>query len=160
MGPNADQPKSPEAKPGSKPDVKDDLKSPPEAKAEPEPEVKAEPPSDLTPQIAKRAYELYEQRVRKGDPALQDWEEAEREIRKDTAKAEPEPEAKAEPQPEAKAESKPEAPEESKPKAPESKPGSKPDAKDDFKSLPMSGSGRKSWGRLRTASVKPRRRSG
>ena len=138
MGPNADQPKSPESKPGSKPDVKDDLKSPPEAKAEPEPEVKAEPPSDLTPQIAKRAYELYEQRVRKGDPALQDWEEAEREIRKDTTKAEPEPEAKAEPQPEAKAESKPEAPEESKPKAPESKPGSKPDAKDDLKSLPMS----------------------
>jgi len=78
MGPNADQPKSPEAKPGSKPDVKDDLKSPPEAKAE--------LPSDLTPQIAKHAYELYEQRVRKGDPALQDWLEAEREIRDESPK--------------------------------------------------------------------------
>ena len=129
MKPDADQPKPPESKPGSKPDAKDDLKSLPEAKAEPKPEAKAEPPSDLTPQIAKRAYELYQQRVSQGDPALQDWEQAEREIRKD--------EAKAEPQPEAKAESKPGAPEESKPKAPESRPGSKPDAKDDLKSLPL-----------------------
>ena len=30
--------------------------------------------SDLTPQIAKRAYELYEQRGRKSDSAIQDWE--------------------------------------------------------------------------------------
>jgi H+-transporting ATPase len=36
-------------------------------------------PVDLTPQIAKRAYELYEERVR----GVQDWEKAEREIRKD-----------------------------------------------------------------------------
>ncbi len=137
MKPDADQPKPPESKPGSKPDAKDDLKSLPEAKAEPKPEAKAEPPSDLTPQIAKRAYELYQQRVRQGDPAFQDWEQAEREIRKDEAKAEPEPEAKAAPQPEAKAGSKPGAPEESKPKAPESRPGSKLDAKDDLKSLPL-----------------------
>jgi H+-transporting ATPase len=86
MGPNADQPRSPEAKPGSKPDVKDDLKSPPEAKAEPEPEVKAEPPSDLTPQIAKRAYELYEQRGRRDGQAGQDRLEAEREIRDESPK--------------------------------------------------------------------------
>jgi H+-transporting ATPase len=51
----------------------------PETKAEPKPETKAETPADLTPQIAKRAYELYEERNR----GVQDWEKAEREIRKD-----------------------------------------------------------------------------
>ena len=56
----------------------------------------------MTPQIAKRAYELYESRPKDGQ-ADQDWEQAEREIRKDEAKAEPKPEAKAEPKPEAKA---------------------------------------------------------
>jgi H+-transporting ATPase len=40
-------------------------------------------PSDLTPQIAKRAYELYEQGGRQDGRAVQDWEKAEREIRKD-----------------------------------------------------------------------------
>ncbi len=39
--------------------------------------------SDLTQQIAKRAYELYEKRGRKDGQAAQDWEQAEREIRKD-----------------------------------------------------------------------------
>ncbi len=38
---------------------------------------------DLTPQIAKRAYELYEQRARGESPADQDWFEAEREILKE-----------------------------------------------------------------------------
>ena len=52
-------------------------------KAEPEPEAKAKTPSDLTPQIAKRAYELYEQRGREDGRAVQDWGQAEREIRKD-----------------------------------------------------------------------------
>ena len=42
---------------------------------------------NMTPQIAKRAYELYEQRGRQDGRAVQDWEQAEREIRKDeTAK--------------------------------------------------------------------------
>ncbi|MGC2671506.1 MAG: DUF2934 domain-containing protein, partial [Candidatus Acidiferrum sp.] len=40
---------------------------------------------DLTPQIATRAYELYEQRVRGQGTAAQDWLEAEREIRKEPA---------------------------------------------------------------------------
>ena len=40
---------------------------------------------DLTPQIAARAYELYQQRVRGESQADQDWQEAEREIRKDPA---------------------------------------------------------------------------
>ena len=37
----------------------------------------------MTPQIAKRAYELYEQRGRQDGQAGRDWLEAEREIRKD-----------------------------------------------------------------------------
>jgi Cu2+-exporting ATPase len=54
-------------------------------KAERKPEANANPPSDLTPQISKRAYELYEERRR----GVQDWEEAEREIRNDEVQAEP-----------------------------------------------------------------------
>jgi H+-transporting ATPase len=45
----------------------------------------AKKPLDLTPQIATRAYELYQQRVRGESQADQDWLEAEREIRKDQA---------------------------------------------------------------------------
>ena len=41
------------------------------------------PPVDLTPQIASRAYELYQERVRGESNQDQDWLEAEREIRKD-----------------------------------------------------------------------------
>ena len=47
-----------------------------------QPETKAETPSDLTPQIAKQAYELSEQGRREGR-AVQDWLQAEREIWKD-----------------------------------------------------------------------------
>ena len=43
----------------------------------------AKKPLDLTPQIATRAYELYEQRGRRDGRAVQDWLEAERKIRKD-----------------------------------------------------------------------------
>jgi H+-transporting ATPase len=42
----------------------------------------AETPSDLMPQIAKRAYELYEQQGHQDGRAVQDWGQAEREIRK------------------------------------------------------------------------------
>ncbi len=42
-------------------------------------------PVDLTPKIAKRAYELYEQRGRGDGRSVQDWSQAEREIRKDQA---------------------------------------------------------------------------
>src|ERR1035437_9305645 len=45
--------------------------------------IKSETQPDLKPKIAKRAYELYEQRGRKNGQAVQDWEKAEREIRKD-----------------------------------------------------------------------------
>jgi hypothetical protein len=40
-------------------------------------------PVDLTPRIATRAYELYEQRGRQDGRAVQDWEQAEGEIRND-----------------------------------------------------------------------------
>ena len=44
--------------------------------------LSAKKPLDLTPQIATRAYELFQQRVHGASQADQDWLEAEREIRK------------------------------------------------------------------------------
>ena len=46
------------------------------------PNAMAKTPVDVTPQIAKRAYELYEQRGRQDGQAVQDWGQAEQEIRK------------------------------------------------------------------------------
>jgi hypothetical protein len=43
----------------------------------------AEKPVEVTPQIANRAYDLYEQRGRQDGRAVEDWEQAEREIRED-----------------------------------------------------------------------------
>jgi H+-transporting ATPase len=48
----------------------------------------ARTPVDLTPQIAKRAYELYEERGRQDGHAAQDWRSAELEIRKGKPKPE------------------------------------------------------------------------
>jgi H+-transporting ATPase len=45
----------------------------------------AKKPADMTPQIAKRAYELYEQGGRQNGHADQDWVKAEQEVRKDEA---------------------------------------------------------------------------
>jgi H+-transporting ATPase len=131
--PEAKAEPKPEAKAEPKPEAKTEAK--PEAKAESKPE--ANTPSDLTPQIAKRAYELYEGRARKDGRAAQDWEKAEREIRKDEAKAEPKPEAR-EPKTEAEAELKPEAKDEPKPEAKaepkiEHKTEAKPEAKAESK---------------------------
>ena len=84
----------------------------------------------MTPQIAKRAYELYEERGRQSDPAVQDWEQAQKEIRKDEAKVEPKPETKAEPK--SKAEVKPDA--KDKPK-PEVKIEPKPEAQRKFEAV-------------------------
>jgi H+-transporting ATPase len=119
----ADEPKpeakadahTPEAKGEPKPEEK--AAPTPEAKAdEPKPEAKTEPkpeaktPPDLTPQIAKRAYELYGERAGNDGTAVQDWKKAEQEIRNDESKADqPQPKAKADaPAPEAKGEPKPE----------------------------------------------------
>jgi HlyD family secretion protein len=78
--------------------------SQPEAKAvsQTQREAKGKTPSDLTPQIAKRAYEIHEERGQQSNPAVQDWEQAEKEIRKHDTKAGPQPdgEPKAEPKPE------------------------------------------------------------
>ena len=121
---NADEPK-PEAKAEPKADAKADAK--PEAKADqpkskaneaPKPEAKDKPnvepkadakpedktPSDLTPQIAERAYELYGERAGNDGTAAQDWKKAEQEIQNVEAKGEPKPAAKVDaPAPEAKA---------------------------------------------------------
>jgi Cu2+-exporting ATPase len=80
------EPKS-DAKPGPKPEPAPELKA--EAKTEPQPEAKKT--SDLRPQITKRAYELYEKGGHQGDSAVQDWEQANREIQKNVVTAEPPP---------------------------------------------------------------------
>ena len=76
--------------------------------SEPASEARAKAPCDLTPQISKRAYELYEERGRQSNPAVQDWEVAQREIQKEEAKGEAQPEVKAASKPETKTEPKPE----------------------------------------------------
>jgi H+-transporting ATPase len=60
-------------------------------------------PGDLTPQIATRAYELYEQQGHQDGQSVQNWDKAEREVREDQAKAEAKPETLAEPKPETEA---------------------------------------------------------
>jgi H+-transporting ATPase len=125
----------PAAKAESKPETKAvdpkaeaKVEQKPDAQAEPKPqakaavEAKAKITSDLTPQIATRAYELYEQQGHRDGQSVQNWEKAEQEIRKDEIKAEPKPEAKDKPRPAARVEPKPETK-----VAP--KPGAKPDTK-------------------------------
>jgi H+-transporting ATPase len=95
-----------EAKPAVEPKSKDNEVEPKsEIKVEAKPEAKAT--SNLMPQIATRAYELYEQQGRRDGQSVQNWDKAEREIRRDEATAEPKldaiPEAKDEPKLEAKA---------------------------------------------------------
>ena len=80
----------------------------PELKEESKPDARAEPPSGLTLQIVERVHELYEELGRENVRAFEALEKAERDIRKDEARAMPDPEATAEPkkampnQPEAK----------------------------------------------------------
>jgi HlyD family secretion protein len=71
-----------------------------EAKGEPQPGSPT--PSDLKPEVAKRAYEIHQERGQQSDPAVQDWVQAEKEVRRDQTKEEPAPGAKAEPKPETK----------------------------------------------------------
>ena len=115
----------PIAKGVTKPEAEDETK--PEAKAETNPENNEETPSSLKPQIAKRAYELYEERGRKDGPAVQDWTKAEQEIRKSEDKAKPE----------AKVEFKSDTKTDAKPKA-EAKPEAKAEAKSEAKDEPKS----------------------
>jgi H+-transporting ATPase len=72
----------------TKPEPKAEASSAVKSGDEAQPKPEATPPPDLQPQIAKRAYELYEERGRKDGPAGQDWEKAESEVGGNGAKAE------------------------------------------------------------------------
>ena len=82
----------------------------PQLPAEPNLKTNSKPTIDLAPRIAKRAYKLYEEGGRKDGTAVQNWEKAESEIRKDLTRSEPvgktiavpEAEVKDQPQPVAK----------------------------------------------------------
>jgi H+-transporting ATPase len=98
-----------DAKVEAKPDAQAETK--PTAKDAPKPEAKSRNTSDLTPQIAARAYELYEREGHRDGQSAQNWEKAEQEIRvtqaKLVTKTEPAPAAKAESAPEANPQPKP-----------------------------------------------------
>jgi H+-transporting ATPase len=103
-----------ETKPADTTEPKSDAK--PEAKTQPaagikeeqKPDVKADTPTDLNPEIAKRAYEIFEKRGKQDGPAINDWEQAKKEIEnghskagsnKETKVAEPKAVASTEPKP-------------------------------------------------------------
>ena len=159
--PEAKDDSKPAAKAEAKPDAKEEPK--PQAKAEveakpavePKPEAKAKTTSDLTPQIAAKAYELYEREGHRDGQSVQNWDKAEQEVRATQAKAEPKaepkpaakagaaPEAKAQPtadtnsKPAAKVEPTPAAKVEPKPEIkPDAKPGATPEPKPEAKTAP------------------------
>ncbi|HEY5256387.1 MAG TPA: plasma-membrane proton-efflux P-type ATPase, partial [Acidobacteriaceae bacterium] len=101
----AGEPK-PEIKAEVKPDAKAEAK--PDDNAEPQSEAKPKLPSDLKAQIATRAYELYKQRGDRESPAIGDWEQAERDIRKEEAQTDLKAQAKIGPETSAKPEAGPE----------------------------------------------------
>jgi H+-transporting ATPase len=120
------------------------------------PETKARTATDLTPQIAARAYELYEQQGHRDGQSAQNWAKAEQEIRETQAKAEPmvetkpiakaelkpdthsKPEARVEPEPAAKVVPESETPSAEPQPVPPSKVNAepKPDGKAETKSEP------------------------
>jgi H+-transporting ATPase len=145
--PDAKVETKPDPKAGAKPEEK--VAPPPEASPEVKPKTETKPDvnstpetnsktaTDLTPQIAARAYELYEQQGHRNGQSAQNWDKAEQEIRETQAKAEPKvetkPAAKAESQPEAKGELKPDN--NSKPEAKvEPTPAAKVESKSETKS--------------------------
>ena len=85
------------------------LESNSEAMAAPKPGAQAHTVADLSPQIAQRAYELFEEGGRKDGAAVKNWEKAESEIRKGLGKAKSTPETKAEPKSVARVDPQPEA---------------------------------------------------
>jgi len=86
--------------------------------AAPKPRAQAPTVADLAPQIAKRAYELFEEGGRQDGAAVKNWEKAESEIRKGQGKATPTPEAKAMPKSEIEIEPKTDAHTETPPDVP------------------------------------------
>jgi H+-transporting ATPase len=87
-----------------KQEIKADTKPQATAAAEPDdkrqspPEADSKSPVDFKPQIAKAAYELYEARGKGERPADQDWEQAERAVKKHAADTAPQAQAKGEPE--------------------------------------------------------------
>ncbi len=71
-------------------------------------EAQASKSSDLTNKITQRAYELYQQGDHKGDTAVRDWRQAEREVSQGKADGAPKPEVKDESKSGNKVELKPE----------------------------------------------------
>jgi H+-transporting ATPase len=117
----------PEIKVETKPEATAEAKT--EARAELQPESTAKTPSDLQPQIARLAYELYEERGRGESPAVLDWKQAEREIRKNGATSDPKAQPKVEPESGLKPDTGHEVKAESKSKTNAADP--QPDGKDD-----------------------------
>jgi hypothetical protein len=66
---------------GTKPEKKLKLETLPTPGVKSTPETNGKAATDLTPQIAARAYELYERRDHRDGQSVQDWEKAEQEIR-------------------------------------------------------------------------------
>jgi H+-transporting ATPase len=124
--PDAKVETKPDSKAGAKPEEK--VAPAPEASSEAKPKTETKPDvnstpdtkpktaTDLTPQIAARAYELYEHEGHRDGQSVQNWDKAEQEIRETQAKAEPKaelepgtnskPDTKVEPTPAAKVEPK------------------------------------------------------
>jgi H+-transporting ATPase len=138
----------PDAKAGAKPEEKvaseDSSEAKPKTETKPDvnstPDTKAKMATDLTPQIAARAYELYEREGHRDGQSAQNWDKAEQEIHATQTKTETnsKPEAKVEPTPAMKVELVPEI---KTPAAPEvqavppstAKADQKPDTKTDLK---------------------------
>lgn len=141
-----------DSKTETKAKAQSDMKAGPQPKAKvktkpdanPAPDPKAKSATDLRPQIAARAYEIYERQNHREGQSVQNWDKAEQEIRATQAKAKPKPAIKAGSAPEAKAQpnpdgnSKPEAKVEPTPAAkvepkPETKPVTNPEIKPEGK---------------------------
>ena len=79
------------------------------------PDTKADTATNLTPQIAARAYELYERQGHRDGHSVQNWDKAEHEIRAAQTKAEPrsksdvKPTDEVKPRPDAQTETRPES---------------------------------------------------
>ena len=78
-----------EPKPDANAEPEPEAKAKPEAKAEPQPGPGTKTRADVTPRLVKRVHELYEQLGREDVRAVQDWENAQREIQHEK----PEPES-------------------------------------------------------------------
>ena len=78
----------PEEKVAPAPEVSSEAKTKTETKPDVNstPETKAKTATDLTPQIAARAYELYEHQGHRDGQSAQNWDKAEQEIRETQAK--------------------------------------------------------------------------